>query len=111
MYPLLSSLPHLVRLAGQSLDNGPKDDGPSLLVAIEGDSSVDGVDWREASLVRGLQVAQWTILAKPGHPVMMDVLGRALRTAGMVRAVEEEGRRVDVPDVVNILNLLSDVMC
>lgn len=106
--PLLTSLPHLVRLIEQSLFTGADKDGgddgsetgPSLVVAIEGDCKQDEGDWRGDGLVRGLQVAQWTILAKPGHPVMMDVLGRALKFAKIVRETEEVGSQVAMPNVV-----------
>ena len=102
VHPLLTSLPHLVRLADQSPIEEASGDGPSLLVSIEHDSSMTGdPNWREVNIARGLQVSQWTILAKQGHPILMDVIGRALRIAKAIREAEEEGREVDVPDVVS----------
>jgi len=107
-HPLLESLPYLWRIVeqgdkipGNISDQIPGDDRPSLLVALEADAKHTGQDWRKDSLVRGLQIAQWTILAKKGHPVMLDVLGKALSTARDIREKEQRGEEVEVPDIVS----------
>ncbi len=102
LHPLLTSLPHLVRLADQSTHSPPPDDGPSLLVAVEIDAQQQEMDWRGDGLHRGLEMVQWTILAKPGHPVLMDVLGRALRGSREVRESVEAGEDVVIPNVVGV---------
>jgi hypothetical protein len=43
---------------------------------------------------------QWTLAAKRGHPVMLDVLGRGLRQAKEVRIAEETGTR-QAPNIVS----------
>jgi alpha 1,6-mannosyltransferase len=104
-HPLLDSLPDLIRLIDEKTETvGTKDEGgggPSLLVSIEADARHTGQDWRKDTLVRGLQIAQWTILAKRGHPILLDVLGRALMTARAIREREELGEVVDIPDIVS----------
>lgn len=53
-------------------------------------------DWRKKKMARGLQIAQWTIAAQPGHPVFLDVLSRAL-TSWEERAKKGEGMKdIDV---------------
>ena len=96
-FPLLSALPELVRLAN-SAPIGKTDDEPSLLVSVEFDGN--GQDWRGMGLARGLQVVQWTLLAKQGHPVLLDVMGKALRVARKVREAEADGTTVVQMDVV-----------
>jgi alpha 1,6-mannosyltransferase len=111
-HPLAASLPFLLEMiphghSGLSNDteyNVPLDIRPppaSLIVAIEIDAPETGNDWREESFVRGIQVAQWTIMARRGHPVLLDVLGRALRMATDIREREESGQVVEEPDVVS----------
>ena len=68
---------------------------PSLLIAIEMDGS-DG-KWREKSMARGLQFAQWTIAAQPGHPVFLDVLSRAVTKW---ESLIGEGRPLEDKDVL-----------
>ncbi|KAK4684830.1 hypothetical protein P7C73_g5330, partial [Tremellales sp. Uapishka_1] len=92
-HPLIISLPHLIDLASTASSEPERyttgDEAPSLVVAIESDAVSDGKNWRGESFVRGIQIVQWTLLAKPHHPVLLDVLGRALRTARDVREAEE----------------------
>ncbi|KAL7423036.1 hypothetical protein Q5752_002335 [Cryptotrichosporon argae] len=86
--PLLAALPELAHLADPSSFPSPDaaaaadaDAGPGLLVALEADAPRSGADWRAQHFTRGLQVVQWTLLAKPGHPVLLDVVGHALAAA------------------------------
>ena len=41
-------------------------------------------------MARGLQITQWTFLARPGHPVFLDALGHALKEAEEVARLTEE---------------------
>ncbi|KAJ9122253.1 hypothetical protein QFC22_001673 [Naganishia vaughanmartiniae] len=55
-------------------------DPPSLVISIESDAIDFGwYNWREIGLIRALQIVQWTIMARPGHPVFLDAIGRTLR--------------------------------
>lgn len=56
-----------------------------MIIALENDSPSEGNDWRSDSFVRGIQLAQWTILSKPFHPILLDVLGQSLSTSKSVR--------------------------
>lgn len=69
------------------------------MISIEVDAKQQEIDWRP-DFVRGIQVVQWTILSKPGHPVLLDVLGRALGTARRVRKAREDGSDKEVPSPV-----------
>lgn len=90
--PLVAALPELLDLAGATRDTAGKaleaDDGPSLVIALESDSR-DPNTWRDESFVRGIQVVQWTLLAKRGHPIMLDVIGRALSASQARHAAEQ----------------------
>ncbi|KAJ9095649.1 hypothetical protein QFC21_005521 [Naganishia friedmannii] len=54
---------------------------PKLVVGIEFDDWGPGAKehWTGVAGGRGMQVAQSTILAQPGHPVFLDVLGRIVK--------------------------------
>lgn len=92
--PLINALPDLLELASttaaaagaagtpeNSLDDSlAADDGPSLIIALETDSH-DPNAWKPESFVRGIQIVQWTLLAKRAHPIMLDVVGRGLAAA------------------------------
>lgn len=86
--PILNAIPALTALATAQTGSLEGDSGPGLLVAIETDSLATGADWRDETFARGLQIVQWTLMAKPDHPVMLDVLGRALRKAKELRLSE-----------------------
>nr|XP_031864275.1 uncharacterized protein CI109_000188 [Kwoniella shandongensis]KAA5531347.1 hypothetical protein CI109_000188 [Kwoniella shandongensis] len=101
--PMLDVLPQLVEMAQpQTLHHlepfqahevpteQDEEDSPSLLVALEIDAPDSETDWKDEGFVRGIQVVQWTIMAKKGHPVLLDVIGRALRQA---EEVAEGGKR------------------
>ncbi|EIW73490.1 hypothetical protein TREMEDRAFT_16005, partial [Tremella mesenterica DSM 1558] len=84
--PLVAALPTLARLAQPKVEEHEdedmdEDEEPALVIALENDVLYDGGDWRQQTFARGLQIVQWTLLAKPNHPVMLDVLGRGLRKA------------------------------
>ncbi|TYJ58851.1 hypothetical protein B9479_000283 [Cryptococcus floricola] len=96
--PLLSSLPHLVSLISSSSSSSPPpppedETEPNLIVAIEVDALATNANWQKQSFVRGLQVVQWTIVGKRGHPVFLDVIGHALGWGEKVRAEEQRGKR------------------
>jgi hypothetical protein len=88
-------------------------DPPSLVVAIEKDAVAERTAWKGSDYTRGLQVfqvsrprvltavrdnaepdhgrcAQWTLLARPHHPVFIDALRRIVRTSHAVRSGEME---------------------
>ncbi|KAK8858639.1 hypothetical protein IAR55_002868 [Kwoniella newhampshirensis] len=101
---MLEVLPRLLRMAHSAWtgvddvgfqtilepEGHDRDGGPSLLVALEIDAPDSGTNWREEGFVRGIQIAQWTIMAKKGHPVLLDVVGRALRRG---KEVKDGGNR------------------
>ncbi|KAF8311556.1 hypothetical protein DL93DRAFT_2098693 [Clavulina sp. PMI_390] len=72
-----------------------------LVVAVEksGDPS-----WRALTLSRGFQVVQWTIAARRGHPVFLDILWRIV--VRWIRETEGAGttEMVDATDVASVLN-------
>lgn len=55
-------------------ENGP----PALVVGIEFDCIMYGWNWRDIGVSRAVQITQWVMMARPGHPVFLDVVGRAL---------------------------------
>ncbi|WRT67852.1 uncharacterized protein IL334_004826 [Kwoniella shivajii] len=103
--PLIEALPQLISLSNQNhlynIDSPIEDDSPSLIVALEIDSPASGSDWRSETFVRGIQIVQWTIAAKKGHPVFLDVIGHALDKVQELREVEEKGWEND--DLQDIL--------
>ncbi|KAJ9111367.1 hypothetical protein QFC19_001135 [Naganishia cerealis] len=57
-------------------------ESPRLVVALEYDhwtSGGGGQEWRELGLARGMQFVQWTMMAQPGHPVLLDTLSRIIK--------------------------------
>lgn len=48
-------------------------------------------------MARAVQITQWTFLARPGHPIFLDVLSRALRQAEEIAslAVQAKERQED----------------
>ncbi|WVQ83100.1 hypothetical protein IAT38_005238 [Cryptococcus sp. DSM 104549] len=105
-HPLLTALPHLLAISSPSspADLFPSADSPpALLVSLEVDAPNSGVDWKSESFARGIQVVQWTIMAKRGHPVLLDVIGHGLRRAREVRDMERDGREEVSDKDANIL--------
>jgi mannosyltransferase OCH1-like enzyme len=41
-------------------------------------------------MARAVQFTQWTFMARPGHPVFLDALGRTLRKSEEVARLSEE---------------------
>ncbi|WRT66345.1 uncharacterized protein IL334_003300 [Kwoniella shivajii] len=65
---------------GPLVDDGNELGMPGLVVSIESDAVDFGwSNWREVGLSRAVQITQWTFMARPGHPVFLDALGRTLR--------------------------------
>ncbi|WVQ72773.1 hypothetical protein IAR50_002333 [Cryptococcus sp. DSM 104548] len=98
--PLLRTLPHLVSLLSSSSSPSspppppPEDETePNLIVAIEVDAPATNAKWQKQTFARGLQVVQWTIVGKRGHPVFLDVVGHALGWGEKVRIDEQRGKR------------------
>lgn len=61
------------------VDEGGDLGEPALVVGIEFDAIMYGWDWTQIGVSRAVQITQWTMMARPGHPVFLDVVGRALR--------------------------------
>jgi len=100
LHPLEVALPHLLSvMPGQP--PAYIDPVPSMIVSVELDAIAYPRDWRGLSYVRGIQIVQWTIKADRGHPILLDALGHALRTAKQVREAEERGETPVIPDVLN----------
>ncbi|WWC70845.1 uncharacterized protein I206_104797 [Kwoniella pini CBS 10737] len=105
--PLIEALPQLLSLSKDNenskypneLEN--IEDSPSLIIALENDSPASGSDWKADTFVRGLQVVQWTIAAKKGHPILLDVIGHALNKVEELRKAQEGD--VEVNDEQEIL--------
>ncbi|WWC94131.1 hypothetical protein V866_000970 [Kwoniella sp. B9012] len=65
---------------GPLVDDGNELGEPGLVVSVESDAIDFGwTNWREVGLSRAVQITQWTFMARPGHPVFLDALGRTLR--------------------------------
>ncbi|KAK4686229.1 hypothetical protein P7C73_g3907, partial [Tremellales sp. Uapishka_1] len=75
------------------VDDGSELGKPSLIISIESDAIDFGwLDWRERKMARAVQMTQWTFMARPGHPVFLDALGRTLRKSEeFERREKEEG--------------------
>ncbi|KAJ9124622.1 hypothetical protein QFC24_002989 [Naganishia onofrii] len=65
---------------------------PKLIVAVEFDywGPHATKTWTEIGYSRGFQIVQWTMLAQPGHPVFLDVLGRIIRDVEKQRGVQDD---------------------
>lgn len=48
---------------------------------------------REVGLSRAVQITQWTFMARPGHPVFLDALGRTLRKSEEMARKEKEAKK------------------
>ncbi|KAF8321526.1 hypothetical protein DL93DRAFT_2163145 [Clavulina sp. PMI_390] len=68
-----SSLASIAISSGSSSSSLPQGGPPALIVSIEKSNSPS---WRSQNMARGLQVVQWTIAARRGHPVFLDVLSK-----------------------------------
>ncbi|OXG26687.1 alpha-1,6-mannosyltransferase [Cryptococcus neoformans Ze90-1] len=104
--PLLTAIPQLISIIqdpSQSLAPTPSTSKPSLVVAIESDALSTGANWREQSFARSIQIVQWTIMANRGHPVLLDVIGMALRKSQEIRQMGSNNEEVRKEDV-NILD-------
>ena len=74
---------------------------PTMTVSVELDAVFYKRDWREQTYVRGIQIVQWTIKSDAAHPILLDVLGHALRVAKRVREAEERGEDTEIPEVLD----------
>ncbi|KAI5453520.1 hypothetical protein NCC49_005994 [Naganishia albida] len=73
-------------------------DEPSLVISVESDAiEFKWDDWRDVGLVRAVQIVQWTMAARPGHPVFMDAIGRTLRKTEELAAQELQAREKGEP--------------
>ncbi|WVQ82346.1 hypothetical protein IAT38_004474 [Cryptococcus sp. DSM 104549] len=78
---------------GPLVDDGAELGQPGLVVSVESDAIEFGWhNWREVGLSRAVQITQWTFMARPGHPVFLDALGRTLRKSEDVARKTEEAR-------------------
>lgn len=48
---------------------------PGFVTAIEWDAPASQKEWKQSHLARPLTLAQWTFMAKPYHPILLDALG------------------------------------
>lgn len=98
---------------GPLVDDGAELGQPSLVVSVESDAidfgwhnwvsgSTDNVgrrsyayvgSKREVGLSRAVQITQWTFMARPGHPVFLDALGRTLRKSEEMARKEKEAKK------------------
>ncbi|KAJ9099326.1 hypothetical protein QFC21_004207 [Naganishia friedmannii] len=86
---------------------------PKLIVAVEFDywGPHAAKKWTEIGYSRGFQIVQWTMLAQPGHPVFLDVLGRIIRDVGRHRSVRDDyvkGQGKEEISKDTLLNVVSD---
>lgn len=72
-----------------------------MILSVEIDAPASGRDWRAETFARGLQIVQWTILSQKAHPILLDVIGHALRIAKSVREAEERGQSVHHPNILD----------
>ncbi|KAK8864385.1 hypothetical protein IAR55_001633 [Kwoniella newhampshirensis] len=78
---------------GPVVDDGAELGVPSLVVSVESDAIDFGWhNWREIGLSRAVQITQWTFMARPGHPVFLDALGRTLRKSEEVAQRQKEAK-------------------
>ncbi|WVF71429.1 hypothetical protein IAT40_006233 [Kwoniella sp. CBS 6097] len=87
---------------GPLVDDGAELGPPALVVSVESDAIDFGwYNWRDLGLSRAVQITQWTFMARPGHPVFLDVLGRTLRkseeVAQKMKEAKEKGEEY-IPD-------------
>ncbi|WVQ99395.1 hypothetical protein IAU59_006528 [Kwoniella sp. CBS 9459] len=87
---------------GPLVDDGAELGLPALVVSVESDAIDFGWhNWRDLGLSRAVQITQWTFMARPGHPVFLDVLGKTLKkseeVAQRARKAKEKGEEF-VPD-------------
>ncbi|ODN94317.1 glycosyltransferase [Cryptococcus wingfieldii CBS 7118] len=79
---------------GPLVDDGAELGPPSLVVSVESDAVEFGwKNWREVGLSRAVQITQWTFMARPGHPVFLDALGRTLRKSEEMAAKVAEAKK------------------
>ncbi|WWC61831.1 uncharacterized protein I303_104416 [Kwoniella dejecticola CBS 10117] len=78
---------------GPLVDDGNELGEPALVVSVESDAIDFGwTNWREVGLSRAVQITQWTFMARPGHPVFLDALGRTLRRSKEMSERLEEAK-------------------
>ncbi|OCF36873.1 glycosyltransferase [Kwoniella heveanensis BCC8398] len=78
---------------GPLVDDGAELGPPALVVSVESDAIAFGWDnWRELGLSRAVQITQWTFMARPGHPVFLDVLGRTLKKSEEIALKVQEAK-------------------
>ncbi|WVR07029.1 hypothetical protein IAU60_004068 [Kwoniella sp. DSM 27419] len=78
---------------GPIIDDGAELGLPALIVSVESDAIDFGwTNWRELGLSRAVQITQWTFMARPGHPVFLDALGRTLRISEEMSLKEQEAK-------------------
>ncbi|KAJ9112273.1 hypothetical protein QFC19_000692 [Naganishia cerealis] len=84
---------------------------PKLIVAVEFDywGPRAAETWTEIGYSRGFQIVQWTMLAQPGHPVFLDVLGRIIRDVKKHRAVQADYAQGQFNEEIS-KNTLLDVL-
>ncbi|KAL7421903.1 hypothetical protein Q5752_003675 [Cryptotrichosporon argae] len=86
--------------AGPLIEDGGELGEPGLVVSIETDAVMYGWDdWREVGLARKVQMTQWTISARPGHPVLLDAVGRTLRKSEEMARAQAEAQSKGEPFV------------
>nr|ODN88330.1 glycosyltransferase [Cryptococcus depauperatus CBS 7841] len=78
---------------GPLVNDGAELGPPSLVVSVEFDSVEFGWDnWRDLGVSRAVQITQWTFMARPGHPVFLDALGRTLKNSEWMALKEKEAK-------------------
>jgi hypothetical protein len=72
------------------VDDGSEHGDPVLVVGVEFDSVMYGWNWREIGVSRAVQITQWVMMSRPGHPVFLDVVGRILEQTLVIEQEEAE---------------------
>ncbi|WWC70259.1 uncharacterized protein I206_104209 [Kwoniella pini CBS 10737] len=78
---------------GPLVDDGNELGEPALVISVESDAIEFGwTNWREVGLSRAVQITQWTFMARPGHPIFLDALGRTLKKSEEMKLKLEEAK-------------------
>nr|XP_031863247.1 uncharacterized protein CI109_001120 [Kwoniella shandongensis]KAA5530319.1 hypothetical protein CI109_001120 [Kwoniella shandongensis] len=78
---------------GPIVNDGSELGEPSLVVSVESDAIDFGwTNWRDVGLSRAVQITQWTFMARPGHPVFLDALGRTLRKSEEIAQQQKDAK-------------------
>src|SRR5258708_23537047 len=75
---------------------------PGVIVSFE-TSAID-TEWKSKTLVRGIQVVQWTIAAKSCHPIFIDVLARIVKKYEDAIKQQSTAHTASLDDTLDVLD-------